>query len=54
MSEEPVDRCADCGFEMKPLDFLTDKLHQSCHRCCSKECMNHYFTIYGQGWMVEF
>jgi predicted sulfurtransferase len=47
-----VTLCAMCEV---PMDSFTmyDKEHPECHRCCSAECMEHYYTLYHQGWYLE-
>jgi len=51
--ERGTDTCAQCGMELRELDFFTDSEHPSCHRVCDAECLAHYSTLYpGKGWMV--
>jgi len=45
--------CAWCQCELHELDFVTDKEHPACHRCCDSECLYMYSRVYpGKGWMV--
>ena len=48
-----TNNCANCGFEMRELDYYVGADHPLRDRCCSLECMNHYFILWGRGWMVE-
>jgi len=48
-----MSNCANCGFKMRELDFYLGAQHPERDRCCSLECMNHYFILWGRGWMIE-
>lgn len=51
--EQGTDYCAWCQCELRPLDWLPDREHPTCHRVCDADCLYNYSTMYpGKGWMV--